>query len=275
LNQARTTLPTPLVDGFAERLRVRVYATRAEMGAAAAAEVVEHLRQAMAARGSARIILASAASQNDLLAALREAPGLDWQKVTAFHMDEYVGPDVPRPQRFGPFLEDRLFAQVRPGKVHYLNGQAADLQVECERYAALLREAPIDVCGLGIGETGHLAFNDPPVADFADPEWVKVVEIDEQSRLQQVRDGAFARVEDVPQTALTLTLPALLTARRLVTVVPGPTKSAVIARTLSEPISTDCPATILRQIARATLYLDSQAFSLADPGLLRAGTRCA
>jgi glucosamine-6-phosphate deaminase len=122
---------------------------------------------------------------------------------------------------------------------------------------------------LGIGETGHLAFNDPPVCDFADPEWVKVIEIDEVSRVQQVHDGAFPTVDDVPETAFTLTMPALLTAGRLVTVVPGPTKKEVVKRTLTEPISTECPSTILRQIRRATLYVDSQAFSLVAPCVLK------
>lgn len=275
MNQERANLPAPLVDGFAERLRVRVYASRPQMGAAAAAEAADVLREAIATRGGARAIFASAASQNELLASLKEAPGIDWGKVTAFHMDEYLGENVPKPQQFGQFLKDRLFAAVQPGTVHYLNGQAADPQAECDRYARLLREAPIDLCCLGIGETGHLAFNDPPVADFADPEWVKVVEIDEQSRIQQVHDGAFARVEDVPRTALTLTLPALLTARRLIAVVPGATKSEAVARTLAAPLSTACPATILRQITRATLYLDSEAFSLVRPGALQPGTRSA
>lgn len=265
---------TPVAEGYAERLHVFVHATRPEMGAAAAREAAGVLREAVARQGTARVIFASAASQNEFLAFLKTAPGIDWSRVTAFHMDEYIGPDVPRAQRFGPFLHDRLFDAVRPGTVHYLDGAAPDPAAECARYAALLREAPVDLCCLGIGETGHLAFNDPPVADFADPEWVKVVEIDEVSRVQQVHDGAFARVEDVPRTAFTLTLPALLTARRLITIVPGPTKSEVVRRTLTDPISLDCPATILRQIPRATLYLDRQAFALVDPGVLRAaGTR--
>lgn len=269
MNQDRRHAPTPIHQGLAERLRVEVYATRPEMGTAAAAEAARHIRQAIAERGSARVIFASAASQNEFIAALKAEPDLDWSRVTAFHMDEYIGPSVPRQEQFGQWLKDRLFDFVRPGSVHYLNGTASDPAAECARYAALLREAPIDLCCLGIGETGHLAFNDPPVADFGDPAWVKVVDIDEQSRIQQVHDGAFPTVDEVPKTAFTLTMPALLTARRLVTVVPGPTKSEVIRRVLTEPISTDCPATILRQIPRATLYLDAQAFSLAGPETLR------
>ncbi|MGE5506939.1 MAG: 6-phosphogluconolactonase [Chitinophagales bacterium] len=262
-------LPAPVLEGRVEKLRVKVYGNRTEMGVAAAAEAAEILRQAIAAQGYARAIFASAASQADMLAALEAEPGIDWSKVTAFHMDEYIGSNVPERERFGPWLKYRFFDKVHPGRVHYLNGQAADPRAECARYAALLREAPIDFCALGIGETGHLAFNDPPVCDFADPEWVKVVEIDELSREQQVRDGAFATVDEVPKTAFTLTMPALLTSRRMVTVVPGPTKKEAIKRTLTAAISTDCPSSILRQISRASLYLDSQSFSLVTPCVLK------
>ncbi|MGE5623731.1 MAG: 6-phosphogluconolactonase, partial [Methanocella sp.] len=262
MDNAPQPLPAPVTEGLAERLLVRVYRSRAEMGAAAAAETAQYLREAIARKGFARAIFASAASQLDFLTALKAEPGIDWTKVTAFHMDEYIGTNVPRAQKFGPWLKDRLFDSVRPGAVHYLNGEAKDLAAECSRYTALLREAPIDFCALGIGETGHLAFNDPPFADFADPKWVKVVEIDDVSREQQVHDGAFPTMEDVPKTALTLTMPALLMCEHLVTVVPGPTKAEVMRRTLTEPISTDCPSTILRQIVRATLYTETRGFAL-------------
>lgn len=196
-----------------------------------------------------------------MLAALTAAD-LDWSRITLFHMDEYLGMSAGHPASFRRYLQDRVLARVRPAMFHGLAGDARDPEAECRRYAALLAEAPIDGVCLGIGENGHLAFNDPPVADFEDARRVKIVELDEACRRQQVHDGAFSSLECAPRTALTLTIPALMTASAIFGVVPGPRKAQAVANALRGPISTACPASILRRHAKAQLFLDSDSASL-------------
>lgn len=239
-------------------LKVRVCSDRLSMGAAAAEEAAATLREAVARAGRAAAVFAAAPSQEEFLAALREAPGVPWERVTAFHLDEYLGLGEDHPASFRRFLRERLFSPVRPGTVHLLRGDAPDPEAEAARYAALLREHPLDLACLGIGENGHLAFNDPPVADFRDPKAVKVVELDLACRRQQVHDGCFPSLEDVPRHALTLTVPAILAARRIVCVVPGERKRRAVEQALLGPVSTACPASILRTHPEATLYLDVQ-----------------
>ncbi|MBB6671217.1 glucosamine-6-phosphate deaminase [Cohnella nanjingensis] len=241
----------------ADSLEVRVYPDRAALGRAAGADIARAMRELLAVRERIRMVFAAAPSQNETLEALvREE--LPWERVTAFHMDEYIGLAPDAPQRFGQFLRERLFDAVRPGTVHYIDG-TSDPETECERYAGLLREAPIDLVCLGIGENGHLAFNDPPVADFADSLTVKPVELDESCRRQQVNDGCFARIEDVPRRALTMTVPALFAGGQLFCAVPGRTKRQAVQRTLTGEIAADCPATVLRRHPRCTLYVDRDA----------------
>jgi glucosamine-6-phosphate deaminase len=242
-----------------DQLHVKVFGDREAMGAAAAQAVADQMRAAIDHRGSVTVVFAAAPSQNEFLAALAADPDVDWDRVVAFHMDEYIGLAADAPQRFGNFLREHLFDQVEPGTVYFLDGQAADPEAECRRYAALLEEHPIDIVCAGIGENGHLAFNDPPVADFSDPLLVKVVELEEACRQQQVHDGCFAELDQVPTHALTLTIPALMAATHIHTVVPGPTKTAAVERTLKGPIGTECPATALRQHASSILYLDEEA----------------
>jgi glucosamine-6-phosphate deaminase len=232
------------------------------MGKAAADEAAQVLREAIQRHGHARIIVASAPSQNELIDGLAAAPGVDWSRVTVFHMDEYVGLPASHPASFRHYQQQHLLSQVHSAAFHGICGEAPDLAAECVRYAGLLAEAPIDLVCMGIGENGHIAFNDPGVADFDDPQAVKVVELDEACRRQQVNDGCFPDFEVVPRRAITLTCPALLSARVLVCVVPGPRKAEAVRNTLCAPINTACPATILRQHANATLYLDSAAASL-------------
>jgi len=248
--------PVPIRSYEVERLDVQVYARRDDMGMAAAFDVAERIRQLIREQRRTRIVFAAAPSQNEFLAALSVAPGIEWGQVEAFHMDEYIGLADDAPQRFGNFLRARLFERVKPGRVEYVNGSAADAAAECERYALLLRERPVDIVCAGIGENGHMAFNDPPVADFNDPKTVKMVTLDEVCRMQQVHDGAFASLEEVPKAALSLTIPALMAAQRIYCVVPGPTKTVAVRKTLQDPISTACPATIMRRHPKATLYLD-------------------
>ena len=242
-------------------MKVEIFATRQEMGIAAAKATADFLRHSLSLQETVRVVFAAAPSQNEMLAALVETEGIDWQRVEAFHMDEYVGLGATAPQRFARFLRDRLFDRLPFRAVHLIE---SDMSGAVEQYAKLLQSAPIDLVCLGIGENGHIAFNDPPVADFADPVWVKVVELDEICRQQQVNDGCFATFEDVPRQAITLTIPALLSGRRLICTVPGPTKRQAVFRTLHDPVSTQCPSTILRDHSGCTLFLDKDSAGKCD-----------
>lgn len=254
--------PKPTERRQVERLTLEVYANRRDMGVAAAQAAATTIRAILARQAHCRIVFAAAPSQNEFLAELRVAPGIDWARVTAFHMDEYVGLGADAPQSFVRFLRERIFDAVKPGVVHYLNGLAANPEAECARYAALLSEAPIDVVFAGIGENGHLAFNDPPYADFHDPKIVKVIPLALRSRQQQVHDGCFEQLEAVPTHALTLTIPALMAARYIFCMVPGPTKAEAIRDALSGIIRQECPATILRQHPATVLYTDADSAGL-------------
>ena len=256
------SLPLPEQTTYVDNLRVEQYADREQMGAAGAQAVAERIRLLVAEKGSAVVVFASAPSQNEFLATLSALDDLPWDKVVAFHMDEYLGLPAGSPQGFGYFLQERLYNRVKPGTVHFLDGQAADPEAECRRYAALLAVHPVDIVCAGIGENGHLAFNDPPVADFSDPLQVKVVELDEACRLQQVHDGCFPTFDDVPTHALTLTIPALMAAPGIYAIVPGPTKAQAVRDTLQAPVGPHCPATILRQHPQATLYIDRDSAAL-------------
>ena len=225
------------------------------MGIAAAKATADFLRHSLSHQEVVRAVFAAAPSQNEMLAALVETKGIDWQRVEAFHMDEYVGLDTAAPQRFARFLCDRLFDRLPFRAVHLIESGMADA---VKQYEKLLQAAPIDLVCLGIGENGHIAFNDPPVADFADPAWVKVVELDEICRQQQVNDGCFATFNEVPRQAITLTIPALLSGSRLICTVPGPTKRQAVFRTLHDSVSTQCPSTILRSHVGCTLFLDRE-----------------
>lgn len=248
----------------ADRLNVYVYESRPKMGQAAAAVVAAELRRAIEERGRAVVILASAPSQNEFLASLAEAPGIDWSRVTAFHLDEYLGMDDQAPQSFRKFLIDRLVNKVPLGEFYGLRGDAADGIGEAQRYAKLLEQNPPDFAVLGIGENGHLAFIDPPFCDFNDPEAVKVVQLDEICRNQQVNDGAFASLDAVPGNALSLTIPTLMARPKLFAIAPGPAKRQAIKNTVSGPVSPSCPASILRTHPDAHLFIDVVAAEYLD-----------
>ncbi|RYD71980.1 MAG: glucosamine-6-phosphate deaminase [Verrucomicrobiaceae bacterium] len=230
------------------------------MGRAAAADAARVINGALTQRGEARVILASAPSQNELLENLL-ATSVDWSRVTIFHMDEYVGLPADHPATFRSYQQQHVLSRIHPKAFHGIRGESPDTVTECSRYAALLCEAPIDVVCLGIGENGHLAFNDPPVADFTDPLLVKVVELDEICQQQQVNDGCFPSIDAVPRQAITLTIPALLGGRELVCIVPGPRKAAAVRAALHGPVDTSCPASILRRHSNARLYLDTASAS--------------
>jgi glucosamine-6-phosphate deaminase len=249
-----------------EKLQAKVYVDRAALGRAAGEAAAAKLRELLAKK-PVSVIFAAAPSQNEFLETLVAAKGIDWSRVTAFHMDEYVGLPGTAPQSFGRWLRDRIFDKVKPGKVHYLDGMAKDAEQECARYTALLQAAPPDVTCMGIGENGHLAFNDPPVADFEDPKAVKQVVLDLASRQQQVNDGCFDKLDAVPKTAMTLTIPTLLSAPWIYCMVPGPRKAPAVKRTLEGSIATECPSTVLRRHDRAVLFLDKDSASLADTAI--------
>ena len=205
------------------------------------------------------MILAAAPSQSEMLAALIQEPDIDWSRVTAFHMDEYIGLSANASQRFAHWLR-RTFADHVPLARFEPIDPGDSPQQTCDRYATLLAEAPIDVVLLGVGTNGHLAFNDPP-ANLEDPDTVKIVTLDRMCREQQVLDGCFASIDDVPRQAITLTVPALLAGRELFCCVPGLLKSAAVQAMLESPVSGDCPATALRTHPRCTLYLDRDSSS--------------
>jgi glucosamine-6-phosphate deaminase len=267
--RGRPAAPTPGARVLScGRLRVEVYPDRAAMGATAARTVGAAIRDLLARDGKAAVIFASAPSQNELLAGLRNDAGIDWPKVTAFHLDEYVGLRPDHPASFRRFLVERLFAHVPVAVFHGLDGQAKDLAKECARYAALLEDYAPGLAILGIGENGHLAFIDPPVCDFADSAVVRMVELDAACRRQQVNDGAFASLDAVPGTALSLTIPFLMRVPRVVAIVPGPAKRAAVTAALQGPVTTACPASVLRRHRDATLFLDDDSAA----GLVEEGT---
>ena len=244
-----------------DSLQVLQHPGRVALGTDAGERVAAAIGAAIAARGEARVIFACAPSQNEFLAALTSLP-VDWAKVVAFHMDEYVSLQDTHPASFRSFLREHLLAHISaPRAVHFIHAEAPPDR-EAARYSALLAERPIDLVCLGIGENGHLAFNDPPVADFHDPAAVKVVALDEACRRQQVHDGCFVSLETVPTHALTLTIPALMNAREISCVVPGPRKAAAVRDALLGPIRASCPASILRTHPRAALHIDDDAASL-------------
>jgi glucosamine-6-phosphate deaminase len=239
-----------------EKLRVKIFSNRREMGKAAGRSVAEKIREILKVSKALSMVFASAPSQNEFLEELSQSRSIHWNKITAFHLDEYIGLSTDAAESFGYFLRVGLFEKVHPGNVYYMNGMAEDTEAECKRYAALLKDHPLDIACIGIGENGHLAFNDPPFADFQDPLLVKIVELDPVSRQQQVHDGCFKSFQEVPRKAITLTIPAILSARFIYCMVPGLTKTEAVRRTLEDSVSTDCPATILRQHDNAVLFLD-------------------
>ena len=245
-----------------DNLKVNVYSSRDEMGRAAASDVKAAILRALSEKETINMIFAAAPSQNEVLANLATDREIPWERVNAFHMDEYIGLDKDAPQGFGNFLHAHIFGIAPFGSVNYIRIDAPDAEEECRRYSKLLSENPVDIVVLGIGENGHIAFNDPPFADFDDERLVKTVKLDEVCRNQQVNDGCFAKIDDVPTYALTLTVPALMSGKELYCIVPAKTKANAVERTVNGEITEDCPASVLRTHSCATLYLDPDSASL-------------
>jgi glucosamine-6-phosphate deaminase len=251
----------PFFETQVQDLQVTVYSTNEEMGSAAAQEAKEILQEAIHERGVANVILATGNSQLTFLSALRQTSGIDWQKVNIFHMDEYVGIDPKHPASFPLFLRRHLVEDVKPKAFYPVSGQSKNVDAACREYEQLLRSHPADLTVMGFGENGHLAFNDPPFADFKDPVWVKVVTLAEASRRQQVGEGHFKTFDEVPTHAITVTIPALLAAKRVLALVPESRKADAVFKALRGPVTPDCPASIMRQTGHAHLFLDRDSAS--------------
>lgn len=254
------SITQPLQYGKA---KVRIFATRGELGQAAAADAALLIRQAIAERGSSRIMVATGNSQLDVTKHLVRQPGIDWSVVDVFHMDEYVGVDANHPAGFRRWIRERVEEKVHPRSVHYINGET-DVDAEIARYTAMLSEGPLDVAFVGIGENGHIAFNDPPVADFNDPQMLKRVRLDAACRQQQVNEGHFPDISSVPEEAISVTCSGLLRARAWISCVPEARKAAAVKAALEGPITTGCPGSIARTHENVTIYLDTDSASLLN-----------
>jgi glucosamine-6-phosphate deaminase len=250
---------TILEKSTSNAFTIHITSSRQQMGEHAANDIAREIRTCLARQSLVRMVFAAAPSQAEMLAALCLEEGIDWSRVVAFHMDEYLGLPDDAPQRFGLWLRNHLFNHLHFGEVNLLEGDANPEQAAV-LYASKLNAAPIDIVCCGIGSNGHLAFNDPP-AVFDDPLTVKIVELDGECRQQQVDDDCFTSIDEVPTRALTMSIPALLASRVIFCCVPGELKKEAVRRTLMEPVNPMCPATILREHPRCTLYLDADSAS--------------
>ena len=255
----------PAAEFTVGSLRVVVHEDRSSMARAAAEGVAREIADRQARSGVANVVFAAAPSQTDFLKALIAYRGIDWSRVIGFHMDEYMGVEADHPASFRRYLQEHLFrlAGLNEDRLRLIPGEEVDRPLKTALdYEQWLLDEPVEiVCG-GIGENGHLAFNDPPVADFLDPVLVKVVRLDEACRRQQLNDGCFDQIEDVPTHAYTLTIPALMAAKYVSIVVPGPRKAEAVLATLRGPIGESCPSTALRNHPNAVLHLDRDAAHL-------------
>lgn len=240
-----------------DKLKVLVLEDRKLLGARAAEAVYKQITELLNEMSFINIIFAAAPSQNEFLSALIEKD-IDWSRINAFHMDEYIGLDADAPQGFGNFLKAGLFDKVSFRSVNYLNGNAADVEKECFRYESLLKEFPPHIVCMGIGENSHIAFNDPHVADFNDLKRVKVVDLDEECRQQQVNDGCFSTISQVPKMAITLTIPLLFSGKYLFCMVPGEKKAKAVHHTVTQEVTEKYPSTILRKHNNALMFTDVQ-----------------
>lgn len=237
-------------------IKVKVYESEQAAGEAAAQATAEELTRLAKEHDVVGVIFATGASQLKTLQPLTAMQDLPWGKVSGFHLDEYLGIDENHPASFRRYLREHLTERVHLGEFLAIDGSTPDPARLCRDYAARVEKANPLLCLLGVGENGHLAFNDPAEADFQDPQAMKVVELDQECRQQQLSEGWFPTFEDVPTRALTLTIPTILKVPKLIASVPGPRKAESVRRTLFDPISAACPATILRTHPDVTLYLD-------------------
>lgn len=240
------------------KLRVEVHPSRDEMGKAAANEAAKVLKKLLNEKEIVNVAFAAAPSQAEFLQHLMSDDSIAWNRIRSFHLDDYVGLEVGAPESFHNFLKENVFSKQDFKKVYYIDEVAQDGD-PIELYTELLKKYPLDAVFIGIGENGHIAFNDPPVANFKDPAVIKIVELDEVCRQQQVNDECFSSIDEVPRKAYTLTIPTVVGANYIFCIVPGERKAPAIKCTLEGPISTACPASVLRHCDGATLYLDEDA----------------
>lgn len=245
----------------ADKLSVNIYDTRKNMGAAAAADIAACIKELLGRKSEIHMIFAAAPSQNEMLEALIADKEIEWNRVHALHMDEYVNLPSDAPQGFGNFLRRAIFDRVPFASVNLI-GTDADSEATCRRYDALLAANKVDIVCMGIGENGHIAFNDPHVADFNDPCRIKKVDLDQKCRQQQVNDGCFRTIDEVPTHALTLTIPTLFNVKSIFCVVPAATKAEAVRNTVNGPVAESCPASILRRHDKAILYTDADSAAL-------------
>ena len=245
----------------ADKLSVNIYDTRKNMGAAAAADIASCIKELLGRKSEIYMIFAAAPSQNEMLEALISDKEIEWGRVHALHMDEYVNLPADAPQGFGNFLRRAIFDRVPFASVNLI-GTDTDSEATCRRYDALLAANKVDIVCMGIGENGHIAFNDPHVADFNDPCRIKKVDLDQKCRQQQVNDGCFQTIDQVPTHALTLTIPTLYNVENIFCVVPAATKAEAVKNTVSGPVAESCPASILRRHGKAILYTDADSAAL-------------
>jgi glucosamine-6-phosphate deaminase len=242
-------------------LSVEVWPDADALGRAGARMVGKAVRDAVDRRGFARMVVATGNSQFPLIEALAEED-IPWEHVDVFHMDEYIGMDEQAPASFQRWIRERIELRFSPRSVDYIHGNAPDVDAEIDRYEAALRESAIDVVCMGVGENGHLAFNEPNACDFEDPRWVRRIELQPRSRRQQVNEGHFPDYAAVPGSAISLTIPALLSAETTIVSAPELRKAEAVRTALEAEVSTDCPATVLRRKPKAVLLLDPQSASL-------------
>jgi glucosamine-6-phosphate deaminase len=246
-----------------DKIRVEVYESKETLGRAAARAAAEAVADILQTKDKANLSFATGASQFELMAGLREQQ-IDWGRVVGLHLDEYLGISKDHPASFRRWLQERVVEPFQPSAFYFIEGDAEDTEAEVARYARILEEHPVDLGFVGIGENGHIAFNDPPVADFNDPHAVKVVELDEACRRQQLGEGWFPTFDAVPTHAITLTVPAIMNFKQIISVVPDRRKAEAVRAALTGPVDTACPASILRTHPNLVMYLDIESASLLD-----------
>lgn len=248
----------------ADKLNIIVAENRKLAARHAALSVNRIISKLLTEKKEIRMVFAAAPSQSEFLDELIHSSGIEWNRITAFHTDEYIGLKKDAPQLFGNYLHEHLFSKVNFKSVYKINPETENYEDECSRYSGLINEGPIDIICMGIGDNGHIAFNDPPTADFNDTAIIRVVELDERCRMQQVNDGCFESIDQVPAKAITLTVPALMSAEYLSIVIPGSSKSEAVMNSLKGPVNEACPASILRTHLNARMFLDFDSASMLD-----------
>lgn len=245
-----------------DSLKVVIYKNNEEVGKAAAEEAAKAIKIAIDNKKIANIMIATGNSQLSFLKELREINGISWGAVNIFHMDEYLDLPAGHSASFLHYLQKNFLSYINGYTFFPVPGHSQNVENACKGYEYLLRAHPLDICCMGIGENGHIAFNEPSIANFNDPVWVKVVKLEEESRRQQVGEGYFKSLKNVPTQAISVTIPGLLAAKKILCIVPEKRKAKAVFRTLNEPININCPATILRKTSWATLYLDIDSASM-------------